>query len=32
MSGVLMAIMCVRSWWLVKKPLTFKVRIFREER
>ena len=31
-SGVLVAIMCFRSCWLVKTPLTFRVEIFNEER
>ena len=32
MSGVLVAIMCFRSCWLVKTPLTLRVKIFNEER
>ena len=31
MSGVLVAIMCFRSCWLVKTPLTLMVKIFNEE-
>jgi hypothetical protein len=31
-SGVLVAIMCFRSCWLVKTPLTLRAEIFNEER